>query len=199
MTRWMIAVAAAGVLAASGAAAQNSGSSDKDGPFDGGMRGLAGMRMASPEDRAAFTDARIAALHAGLQLTPDQDKLWPPVEEAIRGMAKMRQDARQARSERFASMREDGKGEEGARDIPGRLRLMADRQAASAGALRKLADASAPLYGSLDEGQKRRLSVLARMMGPRMGHGHHGRHRGWMQRGSLENGTQDFAQDVPRR
>jgi hypothetical protein len=28
------------------------------------------MRM-SPEDRAAFADARIAAVHAGLKLTPD--------------------------------------------------------------------------------------------------------------------------------
>ena len=27
----------------------------------------------SPEDRAAFADARIAAVHAGLKLTPDQE------------------------------------------------------------------------------------------------------------------------------
>ena len=31
-------------------------------------------------DIAAFGDARIAALHAGLKLTADQEKLWPPVE-----------------------------------------------------------------------------------------------------------------------
>ena len=30
------------------------------------------MRM-SPEDRAAFADAKIAAVHAGLKLTPDQE------------------------------------------------------------------------------------------------------------------------------
>jgi zinc resistance-associated protein len=39
----------------------------------------------SPEDIKAFTDARIAALKAGLQLTPDQEKNWPPFEQAIRG------------------------------------------------------------------------------------------------------------------
>ena len=41
--------------------------------------GFGHMRM-NPEDRAAFADARIAAVHAGLKLTPDQEKLWPPVE-----------------------------------------------------------------------------------------------------------------------
>ena len=38
----------------------------------------------SPEDRAAIFDARIAGLKAGLKLTPDQDKLWPNVETALR-------------------------------------------------------------------------------------------------------------------
>ena len=41
------------------------------------------MRM-NPEDRAAFVDARIAAVHAGLKLNADQEKLWPPVEAAVR-------------------------------------------------------------------------------------------------------------------
>ena len=46
----------------------------------------------SPQDRTAFADARIAAVHAGLTLTPDQEKLWPPVEKAIRDFAKLRID-----------------------------------------------------------------------------------------------------------
>src|SRR6266436_2681164 len=54
------------------------------------------MRM-SPEDRAAFTDARIAAVKAGLKLTPDQEKLWPPVEAAVRDFAKLRIDRANAR------------------------------------------------------------------------------------------------------
>ena len=54
------------------------------------------MRM-SPEDRAAFVDARIAAVHAGLKLNADQEKLWPPVESAVRDFAKLRIDRAQAR------------------------------------------------------------------------------------------------------
>jgi hypothetical protein len=54
------------------------------------------MRM-SPEDRAAFADARIAAVHAGLKLTPDQEKLWPPVEAAVRDLVKLRIDRANAR------------------------------------------------------------------------------------------------------
>src|SRR5947208_15249232 len=54
------------------------------------------MRM-SPEDRAALTDARIAAVKAGLKLTPEQEKLWPPVEAAVRDFAKLRIDRANAR------------------------------------------------------------------------------------------------------
>src|ERR1700689_2383696 len=44
----------------------------------------------SPEESPAFADARIAAVKAGLKLTPDQEKLWPPVEAAVRDFAKLR-------------------------------------------------------------------------------------------------------------
>jgi zinc resistance-associated protein len=113
----------------------------------------------SAEDRAAFTEARIAALRAGLKLSPEQEKLWPPVEDAIRGLARQRQETRLARRERFLAMRDQG-----LRDVPGQLRFMADSQAASAEALRRLADATSPLYGSLNDGQKRRLGMLARFL-----------------------------------
>ena len=55
------------------------------------MQHMQYMRL-SPEDRAALLDARIAAVHAGLKLTPDQEKLWPPVEGAVRDFAKLRSD-----------------------------------------------------------------------------------------------------------
>src|SRR6202790_4635846 len=54
------------------------------------------IRM-NPEDRAALADARIAAVHAGLKLNPDQEKLWPPVEAAVREFAKMRIERANAR------------------------------------------------------------------------------------------------------
>src|SRR6201982_1732329 len=49
------------------------------------------------EDRAALVDARIAAVHAGLKLNADQEKLWPPVEAAVRDFAKLRIDRANAR------------------------------------------------------------------------------------------------------
>ena len=53
----------------------------------------------SPEDRAAFVDARIAALKAGLELNAEQEKNWAPLELAMRDLAKQR-------AERFAAWRE---------------------------------------------------------------------------------------------
>ncbi|MCX4194865.1 Spy/CpxP family protein refolding chaperone [Methylobacterium organophilum] len=127
----------------------------------GGFRGHGRWSALTPEDRAAFTDARIAALHAGLKLTPDQEKLWPPVEAAIRDMAKLRQQRR-------AAMRDRPKFSD---DAPAALRAVADAASARGDALRKLADASQPLYASLDPDQKRRALILARPMGPMGGHG----------------------------
>ena len=42
----------------------------------------------TPQDRAAFLDARIAALKAGLELSAEQEKNWPPLESAMRDLAK---------------------------------------------------------------------------------------------------------------
>src|SRR5882672_9704312 len=58
--------------------------------------GYGQMRM-NPEDRAAYADARIAAVHAGLKLTADQEKLWPPVEAAVKEFAKLRINRANAR------------------------------------------------------------------------------------------------------
>jgi hypothetical protein len=132
----------------------------------------------SPEDRAAFADARIAAIHAGLKLTPDQEKLWPPVETAARDFAKMRIDRANARmkAEGDNQQKDQPKDE----DPITRLRERADDMAATATALKKIADAADPLYKTLDEGQKRRLTVLTH--GGRFGGGEGWRHR-WMERG----------------
>jgi zinc resistance-associated protein len=121
----------------------------------------------SPADLKAFTDARIAALKAGLELTPDQEKNWPPVEQAIRDMA-------QARQARWAEMREKFKSEDGI----AKLRARADAMTQRAADLKKLADAAEPLYRTLSDDQKHRLHFLVRMM---MHHEH--RHGGWEHRG----------------
>jgi len=45
----------------------------------------------SAEDIAALTDARIAALKAGLKLSANQEKNWPAVETAIRDLVRARE------------------------------------------------------------------------------------------------------------
>lgn len=144
----------------------------------------------SMEDRAAFVDAKIAAVKAGLQMSPEQEKMWPPVEAAVRDFAKQRMAMANARaSERDARRAErDQKNSQNstpanpaaapARDPVARLRDRADRMAATATGLKKIADAADPLYKSLDDGQKRRLTVLTRM-GGRHGWRGHGFERGF--------------------
>jgi zinc resistance-associated protein len=118
----------------------------------------------SPEDRAAFLDARIAALKAGLELNAEQEKTWPSLESAMRDLAKQR-------AERFAAWREQRTGSED-EDVEinpiDRLARASERLSARAADFGKLAAAAKPLYDSLDDSQKRRFAVLFRS---RMGHG----------------------------
>lgn len=150
------------------------------------------MRM-NPEDRAAFVDARIAAVHAGLKLNADQEKLWPPVETAVREFAKLRIDRANARMNA-------GPGDADKPEDPiARLRQRAEDMGASSAALKKIADAADPLYKTLDDGQKRRLAVLTRHRGP-FGGGEDGpRHRHhFMERGMdrmMERGMDHFHHD----
>ena len=131
------------------------------------------MRM-NPEDRAAFADARIAAVHAGLKLSADQEKLWPPVEAAVREFAKLRIDRANARMGA-------GPGDAGQApsDPVARLRERADNMATSAAAMKKIADAADPLYKTLDDGQKRRLAALTHLEHRFGGGGEGWRHRGF--------------------
>lgn len=124
----------------------------------------------SAQDIAAFGDARIAAVHAGLKLTPEQEKNWPAVETALRDMAKQR-------SERFAARASADKPA----DPIQRMATRADVMTQQGAALKKLADAAEPLYKSLDDGQKHRFLMLARLGGE-------GGRQGWMGRHGHERG-----------
>jgi hypothetical protein len=107
----------------------------------------------SAEDFAAFTDARIAALKAGLGLTAAQEKNWPALEAALREQAK-------ARAARMAEWREKAAEPHPHNDAIEGLRQGAKRLAARSAALEKLADAAKPLYDSLDDAQKHRFWPL---------------------------------------
>jgi LTXXQ motif family protein len=137
----------------------------------------------SPADRAAFADARIAAVHAGLKLNADQEKLWPPVESAVRDFAKLRIDRANARMN--AKSDDDAQKPD---DPVARLRERADNMASSAAAMKKIADAADPLYKTLDDGQKRRLAILTHHMEGRSEGGE--RHRGY-EHGMDRDGDRD--------
>jgi hypothetical protein len=159
---WKTVLAGSTALAIAGATLAYA----QQGPAD---RDFAPRWRPSAQDIAAFGDARIAALHAGLQLTAEQEKNWPAVESALRDLAKQR-------SERFAARASADRP----KDPLDRLALRADVLSQRGSALKKLADAAGPLYKSLDEAQKQRFVVLARLGSA--GHHMHGQ-RGWMHRG----------------
>ena len=119
------------------------------------------MGHLSAEDRAAFLDARIAAAKAALHLSPDQDKLWPPVETAVRDAIAKAQSTRKE----FA---DSGRP----KDPVDGLARMADVAQSRGEVLHKLVDAARPLYASLSEDQKRRLGMIMHPHGP----------EGWRQR-----------------
>jgi hypothetical protein len=164
------------------------------GMMGGGGRGM--MGRFSPEDMNAFIDAHIAAIHAGLKLSAEQETLWPPVEDAMRNLARLRASAMQGMRQSRGMM---------AGDPVGFLRTMADRMGQGSEALRKLADAAAPLYASLDDAQKQRLHVLVRMggrgmmSGGMMGRGMMGRGMYGAGRGMMQGGYDDDDDDDSSR
>jgi hypothetical protein len=99
-----------------------------------------------------LTDIRVGVIKAALQLTPEQDKLWPAVEEAIRARAETRQRRLAALGERMGQWRDV--------DPVQLYRRRADVLADRAAGLRKLADAWQPLYQSLTPDQKTRLLLV---------------------------------------
>ncbi len=106
------------------------------------------------EDRAAFLDARLAAIHAGLRLSADQEKSWPALEQAYRDLAALR-------AQRRDGERDGRRGQ--VRDPIQRAQRGAEALAARSAALKRYADAAAPLYQGLDDNQKRRFAVLSRV------------------------------------
>lgn len=148
---WKSVMAGAGALAIVGASLAYAQS------------GPAGFERAprwrpSAQDIEAFGDARIAALHAGLKLNAEQEKNWPALEAALRDFAKLRAER--------AALRANATP---ARDPIERLAKRAQAIEETGAALKKIADAAAPLYKSLDDSQKHRFVALARFAAHRDG------------------------------
>jgi LTXXQ motif family protein len=109
--------------------------------------------LPSEADFKSLADVRIEVVKAALQLTPDQEKLWPAIEEAIRARA----TARRARLESLVA-RATEVGEHNPVQL---LRERADGLTQRGAALKQLADAWQPLYESLNPRQKLRLRIVA--------------------------------------
>jgi hypothetical protein len=109
-------------------------------------------------DRETMLDAKLAGMKAGLQLTPDQEKLWSPFESAVKDAAKARMDAMQ-------KMMQSRQQDENVSPID-HLEAMADRLSQGAADIKKIADAAKPLYASLDDSQKHNFRMLGRMLMP---------------------------------
>src|SRR5438045_7891228 len=92
----------------------------------------------SAEDMRAFGEARLAALKAGLTLTAEQEKNWPAFEQAARDLGKLRLDQMNAM-----------RGAQTTTDPAERLRRRATAMADTSAVLKKLADATDPLYKTL--------------------------------------------------
>ena len=101
-------------------------------------------------------------MKAALQLTPDQQKLWPAVESAIRARAEDRK-ARLAKIAETVGKRVDENPVEVMRnrDPIAFLQRRAEALAQRSADLDKLAEAWQPLYKTLSPEQRQRMAALA--------------------------------------
>jgi hypothetical protein len=119
-------------------------------------------------------DARLAGMKAELKLTPEQEKLWPAFETAVRDAQKARMDAMREHHDEM---------ERGERPSPiAMMTEMSEHLAKASEEVKKVADAAKPLYDSMDDVQKRHFGPLLMMLrehgphgaGPHREHGPHG-------------------------
>jgi hypothetical protein len=105
-------------------------------------------------DRETLLDAKLAGVKAALGLTTDQEKLWGPFESAVKDASKARMDAMQ-------KMMQTRDQDQHMSPVD-RLEAIADRLSQGAADVKKIADATKPLYDSLDASQKGKFAMLGR-------------------------------------
>jgi hypothetical protein len=102
-------------------------------------------------DHETMMDARLGGMKIALKLTPDQNPLWEAFENAVRGGAESRMD----------DMRQTMENRERMSSVE-RMDATAGHMARRADELKTIAQAARPLYGSLDDTQKRKYELLGR-------------------------------------
>jgi hypothetical protein len=116
----------------------------------------------SAADLNALMEARVEIIKTALQLTADQQKYWPAIEEAMRSRGKERQARLAAAAARVAELRDRSPIEILRDRNPIEfLNRRSDALAQRAAELKKVAAAWQPLYQTLSVEQKRRLGFLA--------------------------------------
>ena len=118
-------------------------------------------QISGTEDADSLTDVRINVVKSALQLTPDQEKFWPPIEDAIRNRAKNRQARIANAAARVNELRDRSPVELlRDRDPINFMHRRADALAQRSADLKKLADAWQPLYATLSQDQRRRMAFV---------------------------------------
>jgi hypothetical protein len=107
----------------------------------------------SDADAAAVLNARIVALKTVLELTPEQEKLWAPVEASIRKIAADSITVGRQRSQAAAP-----------NDFLEILERVGDAEATRAAQLKSFVAATRPLVASLSEAQKNRFPAFLGMV-----------------------------------
>ncbi|MFG1397980.1 Spy/CpxP family protein refolding chaperone [Roseixanthobacter pseudopolyaromaticivorans] len=107
------------------------------------------VELYSAADAQAVLEARLLALKTVITLNPEQQKLWPPVEAAIRAVAKL---SAERRAERAKAPPPDNFVEI--------LDRIADAEALRARDLKTVTAALKPLVASLTPAQQRRIPAF---------------------------------------
>lgn len=116
----------------------------------------------SPETLTRIEDGRIAFAKAALKLTPEQEKLWAPVEAKIRADFSERQTARETWRAKHEERKAKGEaGKPGKPALPERLEMRGERMIRMGDWMHKRAETQKqfaellkPLYASFSEEQK---------------------------------------------
>ena len=115
-------------------------------------------------DAKALTDVRIHVIKGALQLTPEQEKLWPAVEQAIRSRAQARLERLDKIRDRVEQLQDQGPAALRNADPVALLNRRADALAQRSAGLKKLAEAWQPLYQTLSADQKQRARFVTLFM-----------------------------------
>jgi zinc resistance-associated protein len=103
--------------------------------------------------RMARFESHLSSIKSALQLTSEQERLWPAAESAMREAFRKQQEERERMRNASSA---------GSNDFVERMRQRAEMMTSRGEAMKRVADAIQPLHDSLTSDQKRRVASLMR-------------------------------------